>query len=353
MMEKQPYLIFKIGHTLYGINALAVQEIFLLPEVIPIPETPDEIVGMINLRGQFLVVVDLNYRWGNPSSDYHVTDSIIVVECNNLRVGLLVNKVDELQMISDEEISSELANISQEIYPQNNGEKNWIRGMAQREDSLVILIELEPLIYEHHTLHQSEVLANQNNSGLSIHLKKDLSFCPNATLEERQVFQERAKNLLQATQDEEFHGLITLAVIGLNQEYFGVILSTVNEFIEVRNITPIPCTPKHIIGNMNLRGEIITLVDIRGFLNLSLGDAKSLSKAMIVKFENIIAGLIVDEVFDIVYLDSVNIRSTPTTVRSSQNEYLQGTALYRNRMMSILDLKKILTQEELIVNEDV
>jgi purine-binding chemotaxis protein CheW len=62
---------------------------------------------------------------------------------------------------------------------------------------------------------------------------------------------------------------------------------------------------------------------------------------------------VVDEVFDIIYLDSVNIRTTPTTVRSNQNEFLQGTAPYRNRMMSILDLKKFLTQEELVVNDEV
>jgi purine-binding chemotaxis protein CheW len=70
---------------------------------------------------------------------------------------------------------------------------------------------------------------------------------------------------------------------------------------------------------------------------------KNLSKAMIVKVENIVSALVVDEVFDIIYLDSVNIRTTPTTVRSNQNEFLQGTAPYRNRMMSILDLKKFLT----------
>jgi purine-binding chemotaxis protein CheW len=66
-----------------------------------------------------------------------------------------------------------------------------------------------------------------------------------------------------------------------------------------------------------------------------------------------ISALVVDEVFDIIYLDSVNIRTTPTTVRSNQNEFLQGTAPYRNRMMSILDLKKFLTQEELVVNDEV
>ncbi|MEA5497514.1 chemotaxis protein CheW [Limnoraphis robusta Tam1] len=352
-MEKIPYLIFKLSNTLYGINALAVQEIFLLPEVMPIPETPDEIVGIINLRGQLLVIIDLNYRWGSPSSDYHLTDSVIVIECNNFRLGLLVNKVDELQMISSEEISRELSNFSRQIYPHNNSIHQWIIGFAKIADNLVILLELEGFIEQTKSLYKSDFLAEEIQNYSSINSRKNLLFCPNASLEERQVFQDRAKNLLNASESQEFQGLIPLAVIGLNQEYFGILLTTVKEFIEIHNITPIPCTPAHIIGNMNLRGEIVTLIDIRSFLNLSMTPRKNLSKAMIVKVENIVSALVVDEVFDIIYLDSVNIRTTPTTVRSNQNEFLQGTAPYRNRMMSILDLKKFLTQEELVVNDEV
>ena len=353
-MEKKPYLIFKLDQTFFGINALAVQEIFLLPEVTPIPDTPDEIVGAINLRGQLLVVLDLNYRWGSPSPDYRITDSIIVVGWNNFRAGLLGHQVDELQMISPAEMSAEL----DDFYGETEGENNFFRSrigeIAKLGDRLVMLIEIDRLIAEIKGVQKSEPFSELTPEKIGPNsTRKNLVFCPNAIPEERQVFQERAKNLLEESENQEFQGLIPLAVVGLNQEYFGILLSSVNEFIEIHNITPIPCTPEHIVGNINLRGEIMTLVDIRRFLNLPSPQNQTVSKAMIVQVDEIISGLIVDEVFDIIYLNSATICPTPAAVRSSQNEYLQGTAPYRNAMMSILDLKKILSQEELVVNEEV
>ncbi|WP_413166620.1 chemotaxis protein CheW [Capilliphycus salinus ALCB114379] len=352
-MEQKPYLIFKIHQTFYGISALAVQEIFLLPEVTPIPETPDEIVGMINLRGQLLVILDLNYRWGSPNSDYQLTDSIIVIEWNNFRVGLLVHQVNEVQMISTEEISTELSEFYGEKETHQNKISPSIMGIANLGDNLVMLIELERLIWETRNLENLESLSENIVDKNRVNFNKSLGFCPQATPEERQVLRDRAKNLLQKIESQDFQGLIPLAVVGLNREYFGILLSSVKEFIEIHNITRIPCTPEHIVGNINLRGEIVTLIDIRSFLNLSTTSKKNSSKAIIVQVENIISGLIVDEVFDIVYLNSATIRSNPTALRSIQNEYLQGTAPYQQKMMSILDLKKILTLEELVVNEEV
>lgn len=346
-MDNKPYLIFKLDQNFYGIHALAVQEIFLLPEVTPIPDTSDEIVGVINLRGELLVILDLSYRWGSPTSDYHLTDSIIVIQRNQFRVGLLVCQVDELRMISTAEISAELSDFYGDDPAQTRPISPWISGIAKVDENLVMLIEIERLIFEIKTLQKSKNMAEITRN------KKKLIFSPNATVEERQVFQKRAKNLLQETESQDFQGLISIAVVGLNQEYWGVLLSSINEFIEIHNITPIPCTPEHIVGNINLRGEIVTLVDIRSFLNLSRADKKTLSTAIIVQTDDIISGLIVDEIFDIVYLDSATMHSNPTTVRSGQNEYIQGTAPYRQKMMSILDLKKILTQEELVVNEEV
>ena len=148
-------------------------------------------------------------------------------------------------------------------------------------------------------------------------------------------------------------GLTPLAVIGLNGEYFGFELELVREFTDLRKITPIPCTPAHIIGNMNLRGEIITIIDIRNLLNLSANASSTNSKAMVIHVDDLIAGVTVDEVFDVMYLQPSEMRPIPAAVHSSNDEYLRGTAPYREKMMSILDMSKIITKGELIVNEEI
>ena len=183
-----------------------------------------------------------------------------------------------------------------------------------------------------------------------------LQFCPNATPKERAIFQERAKNLRLETQSQDFSNLIPLAVIGLNEEYFAINLGVVQEFTYIHKVTPIPCTPQHIFGNINLRGEIVTLLDIRGVLNMPISSTTSTrNKALIFKVDDLIAGIMVDEVLDVMYLNPLDIKSIPSAINNSQadNEYLLGTAIYREKMMSIIDFHKIIAYKGLIVEEEV
>ena len=73
---------------------------------------------------------------------------------------------------------------------------------------------------------------------------------------------------MQSAESLEDTERIPLAIIQLGAECFGVGLDVVREFSHLRRVTAIPCCPSHIAGNMNLRGDILTLVDIRGLLNI-------------------------------------------------------------------------------------
>ena len=113
-----------------------------------------------------------------------------------------------------------------------------------------------------------------------------------ASPEERATFRERAENLRRTAESEDFAGLIPLAVIGLNGEYLGLDLDTVREFTDdISKITPIPCCPPHIVGNINLCGEIVTLVDVREVLNLPIAGTNQASKVMVVRMKDLVQDL--------------------------------------------------------------
>lgn len=177
--------------------------------------------------------------------------------------------------------------------------------------------------------------------------------CPNATPKERAIFRERAEKLRRSTESSDFTKMIPLAVIGLNGEYFGLDLQVVREFTDIRNVTPIPCCPPHIVGNMNLRGEIVTLIDIRSVLNMPLAAPGTASKAIVIHVDEVVAGVPVNEVFDVTYLRASDVAPVPAAVQMGGSEYLLGTAPYSEKMLSILDLPKIFTKGELAVNEEV
>ncbi len=363
-MENTHYLIFSLNNSLYALEAFCVQEILFLPEVTPIPEVPLDIVGIINLRGKILPIIDLNIRLGYQLEEYSINDSIIVIDYQEFKIGIIANQVHEIQNILPENITTDL---SRDRLKKNTPKKinlsKVLAGFAKIDANLIMVINLDNLItYVEKCFAEKNIDTITNNQNIetpddkptqsSIINEHHRVFCPHATPEEKIIFQERAENLRRSIDSEDSKGLIPLAVIGLNSEYFGLDLQLIREFTDIRQTTPIPCCPPHIIGNMNLRGEILTLIDIRGFLNLSLS-GNNTSKTMVIHINDLVVGIIVDEVYDVTYIQPSEIMPIPIALHSGNEEYLRGTINYAEKMMSILDLAKLLSQEELIVSEDV
>ncbi|MBD2122798.1 chemotaxis protein CheW [Trichocoleus sp. FACHB-262] len=342
-MLPTPYLVFSLHGSLYGLEANLIQEIFYLPELTTAVEMPPDFIGLINLRGKVLPVMDLDRRFGRQPQDYQLSDSIIVLEWQELMIGILVNQVDEVKNL-------DLASIEVAVPYGREAEttSRFTAGIAKVDGEIITILNQKNLVRYPSV---NEVLTSLE--GVVEPASYSTSeFCPHLTAAEKAILRERAANLLQLPQNQDFTGLIPLAVVGLNGEYFGLDLKFVREFTDIRKITPVPCCPDHIIGNMNLRGEIVTLIDARSLLNLAGNPSHSGMKAMIVDIDGLIAGITVDEVFDVSYLQPSELKAVPTTLYSEGSNFLKGTAFYREKMMGILDISKVLDQGNLFVEEE-
>ncbi|MEG3919561.1 chemotaxis protein CheW [Microcoleus sp. T3_A4] len=376
-METKPYLIFEQNGFLCGIEACYVREIFFLPELTAIAEAPQDIVGAIDLRGEILPVMDLNLRFGYVWQEYSVTDSTIVIEWQESKVGIIVNQVREVKELSEEAITPQLS------YGRENSEAShyFVAGLARSEADIIMLLNLDHLIRYSPEKAEESWAVSPNNAGSEAAageaetenshgqisskllgktpkiLSKRHVFCPQATPEEKAIFQSRANHLRRRSEGENDAAInMSLAVFVLNGEYFGIHLDLVREFTDINQVTPVPCTPDRIVGNINLRGEIVTLIDIRSVLNMSLNmseTANYLSKAIVVEVADFVAGIVVDEILDIIYLNVSEIAAVPAALHSANREYLRGTAIYGEKMMAILNLQKLLTKGGVVVDEEV
>ncbi len=372
-METKQYLTFSWHDLQYGIEAALVQEIFSLPELIPITEASADIIGLLNLRGQIVPIMHLALLQGHPLKSCHLSDYVIVMQWEGLHIGIVVHQLNEVLELNDEVIEVEP---SYELIGDIN--TTFVAGIAKMDAGNILLLEpktlipkldaILPLIWDAQS--QIDVMAASSASDIEQQPEQEVSqqseelqtsnilsnfydlYCPNATPEERAIFQQRADNLRQSVESSKvINELMPLAVIGFGNEYFALDLELVREFTDIGNLTPIPCCPNHIVGNMNLRGEIVTLVDIRNVLNLPTTPVSVGSPAVVVQVDDIVAGLPVDQVLEMAYLNSADM--TPLSGIQSEfgEQYFQGTALFQEKLLKVLDLGKIFTQGKLAVNE--
>ncbi|GGA50318.1 chemotaxis protein CheW [Okeania sp. KiyG1] len=141
-MENKSYLIFLQNNCFYGIEALSVREIFLLPEVTAIAEMPDSIIGVINLRGNILPLMDLNIRLGYQQRDYSLTDNVVVIEWQQSTIGIIVNEVYEVKNIRVTEITTKLYSYGND----RHNKSHLVTGLANLEEKLIILLSSKYLI---------------------------------------------------------------------------------------------------------------------------------------------------------------------------------------------------------------
>jgi purine-binding chemotaxis protein CheW len=335
-MKHRSYLLFTLDDTHYGLPAEAVQEIFLLPALTSVPESGPEVAGILNLRGKLLTVINLKACLGYPPQPNQLNQAVILMRCSGLQMGFVVDAIQNVEAIALGHLSNAL-----ETPYLSNVEHPLTAGLAQHDDHVVIVLDLEALLQ-----------SDQTRATLNAPAGGD-RFMGQFSLADQQVLQDRATRLTQQLDVESPSDLTAVAVVGLDGEYFALELEAVYEFVEVPQVTPIPCCPPHIVGNMNLRGEILTLIDVRQFLNLSVDSACEAKKAVIMRLETLVAGVIIDDVFDVIYLQISDISAVPLTVHSHNNLYLKGVLRYGDFMMSFLDLPKLLRQGDLVVDQQI
>lgn len=335
-MERS-FVIFGHRNARFGLDAGAVSEIVWLPELSPIEELAPHFAGVFNLRGRVVPVMDLALRFGHPREPFLTSDRVIVIARNHARVGVVANELHDVVAIRQEAIEDARS------YQGTGGHARFVHGEAKLDDGLVMLLDVDALLRS--TPHEEALLiAPPGPAG------EPPSLCGSASPEQAEVFRARARSLARAPQTEERSGLEGFAVIRLDAELFGLGLDTVREFSHLRGVAPLPCCPPHIVGNMNLRGDILTLVDIRPALGMAITGA--MSEVVVVRIGELRLGLPAAEIVDVVHLRESDIAAVPAATRAG-SAYCKGVATVGGRAVGILDLEKLLSAREMQVAEQV
>jgi purine-binding chemotaxis protein CheW len=359
-----PYLTFLLQGAWYAVEASRVKEILRLPALAPVIETPLYIIGVVNYRGHIVPVMDLGLRLGEPPRSYRIHDHVIVLEQEGRLLGIIVSEVHGVQEIPLE--TREARTAPAELHKRG---PQFVKHLAKLDRTAIMVLDHELLLSpaaEHPTdvkhanpaapaarWQQSPEHALLGDAIPSSLFEATPMFFQHAAPWEREILLERAQNLARPLAEQSATHQIALAIVGLSGEYFGVEIETVHEFTDVRRVTPVPCCPKYVVGDMNLRGDILTVVDIRQALQMPMGEGAAMAKVMVVPLGDALVGVLVDHVFDVFTFDPSALTIIPSATKSINDTYLKGTVSWAGKMLAILDLQKILTNGGLTVNDEI
>lgn len=149
------------------------------------------------------------------------------------------------------------------------------------------------------------------------------------------------------TEEKVRAGEIQLVIFGLAGEEFGMNISQVREIIRMQDITPMPKAPEFIKGVINLRGQIIAVMDLAHRFGLAETERTEKTRIVVTEVKENTVGLIVDEVPEVLRLSEDDIDPTPEMIESQiHSDFIRGVGKLGDRLIIMLDANKILSAEE-------
>jgi len=154
--ESQQLVVFVLGEEEYGVPIQHVKEIIRKPEVTQLPNAPEYILGVINLRGQIIPIMSLHTRFGLGELDAEET-KVVIVEYGGLMVGMEVNEVSEVLMLANEQMGP-APTMATTI------NSSFISGVGKLENRLLIILDVENILSDEESAMLAE-LASEAGAG--------------------------------------------------------------------------------------------------------------------------------------------------------------------------------------------
>ncbi|HSA07158.1 MAG TPA: chemotaxis protein CheW [Candidatus Gastranaerophilales bacterium] len=334
------FLIFTLLEKTYAIPAEKVVEIVQLPALTIVEKFPDYMVGLLNLRGQIISVIDPGKLLGIEQKTYTTDHQILIVNCNDQTIGVVVHSVNDVVQLDRNRL---------EPLPYKPKEK-IISGIYKHEDKLIAFFDIGAVL-DHVAKFQDQLSEIKDAPDVINNFFPSDENSRIKFLKRAEKLQKEIRSLTEGLNYQENY-FISFC---LNNETYCINLKYVKEITKLKlvNLAPVPCVPEFILGVINLRGEFITLVDIKHFLSISKSSLSDRTKIIVLKIFDIQLGILVDDVFDIENIPNEKMNLSVQT-KYEKNKYTSAEVLLPNKqVMSVFDIKKFIEDERLFIEDSI
>ncbi len=168
--------------------------------------------------------------------------------------------------------------------------------------------------------------------------------------EKQQILRARARSLAESGKKEARSPDLLLEVVEfvLGPEHYGIESSHIREIYPLSEFTPLPCTPAFVLGLVNVRGQILSIIDIKKLFDLPEKGLTDLNKIIIVHARHMELGILADAILGVRSIVLEELHPALPTLTGIRADYLRGIT---KDPLVVLDVEKILSDEKLLVNE--
>jgi len=306
--DELPYVTFTLGRESFGINLKMVEEIIEIPTVTKVPDAPPYVLGVICLRDQVLPLLDFSQMLhAEPAEQQVQGDMVILLSFGRAKLGIVVDGIQEIIRIKEQDILPPPQTLSER-------EAADLEGIVLRADRMVSLLKVMDIINGDD---QAKIAAMSTS-----------------------LIPDRPAEALAASHE------LPLVVFRLGSEAYSLRLHEVREIIMVGNITPIPRAPSFIEGVLNLRGEVMPVIDLRERFGLPRQAVTTVSRIVITPIGGVSTGLIVDSVEEVKSVDQRRLEDPPRVTAVGANAFIEKVARVDQNVIFLLNVQCLLTEVE-------
>lgn len=312
VLEESQMVSFQLGSEEYAVDINLVDEIIRIPEITLIPDAPSHVKGVICLRGNVLPVINLRYLFNMMDMETNKRSRILVIKLTNgeknLLFGLIVDYVNEV-------ISIPLNHIENPPDVVSSMGRN-IEGIGKLDNGKRLILILNPQELIDGSCGGDIVLGAGRGARI-----KDIEQEERTSLDEQQ-----------------------LVSLKIGSEEYGINIMNVQEIIRLNKITTVPGAPDYVKGVVNLRGNVLPVIDMRARFGMEEGDLTDSDRIIVVMYKGKATGLIVDSVSEVIQISAKDIEKALDVVSDDRSKFIDGIGKLDKgeRFIIILNIAEIL-----------
>lgn len=323
--KKNTHLYFRVGNNEYAVNTDNVLEIMKLPELDYPQKLPNYIIGLLKYNNFVINVIDIRFYLNVEVPHYNTNNELLVIKTDEIIFGVITDKILGILPFDPSQIDA--------IPFVDN--KTLVEALYKHDQKTIFIINIYAIenLLKQHDIHSNNVDIP------SLFPQDDIS---------KSIMKRRTQELINKSglklASGELHAKNKYISFNLNDDSYCIELSFVKEVLKDTSITHVPGTPDFIEGIMNLRGDYITVLNLKKFLGLSSDKSFDKNPVIIVKCNELKLALLIDKINEL-----FEFQKKDTT--ESNDEYYSQELIYNSTLYTVLNVDKITSDKRIIITD--